>query len=754
MLLLLVFSEQALAQCGNNNTFLADLTPTSCPGSATNTCVQGGQYVTVDVVAGNTYTFSTCGDTDFDTQITLYNGGTSVGYNDDACGTQSSITWIANYTGSLRVLIDRWPCLNSTACMTLNITCTPPCAGGPVCTGAAADVCETACNLGVLTAPTACPDGVGTQQSWCGSNIGATAANPYSYQLSCSGGGDMPTFVPEVWYSFTPQGNSLSIAVNGLISPSIGLWSGDCAGLAGIGCANGSGSANLIVEPVIPGNTYYLQVSGGSVGDVDDFELSITNSFNCDICLTEASISVNPPPTNGFYQNGTSVEFCYTIDTWVQQNINWLHGVQVSFGAGWDQSTLTTVPAASVDGMGTWNWYTGPIASAIPANGSFPSGFYYESIQDDDFDNSPSDPGDNYGDEGDGGWEFCWTITSSDCPPGSDGMNLGVNVTTTADGESGDWTSYACSPDPSVVSNAILTCCPEPILVNLVANPCFGDCLGSATVVGDGIGPYNYTWVRDSNNSIVFTDNNNGGSSTAINLCAGTYTITVEDTYSSCVTEIVVTITEPTVVSGSSINSPATCNAFSDGSTTVTASGGTPPYTFDIGSGPQASGAFIGLAAGSYSVTVLDANNCSDVVPITISEPTPVVGTLDATVDADCNGAATGSATVSASGGTAPYTFDIGAGPQASGTFTGLTAGSYTVNILDANSCPTSVAVVIAEPAVLVLSEDAVTDATCGSANGSFTVSASGGTTAYSYDIGSGPQASGTFTALVAGTYN
>jgi hypothetical protein len=46
---------------------------------------------------------------------------------------------------------------------------------------------------------------------------------------------------------------------------------------------------------------------------------SISNSFNCDICLSEASITATPPPTNGFYQNGTSVDFCYNIDALTEQ---------------------------------------------------------------------------------------------------------------------------------------------------------------------------------------------------------------------------------------------------------------------------------------------------------------------------------------------------------------------------------------------------------------------------------------------------
>ena len=120
------------------------------------------------------------------------------------------------------------------------------------------------------------------------------------------------------------------------------------------------------------------------------------------------------------------------------------------------------------------------------------------------------------------------------------------------------------------------------------------------------------------------------------------------------------------------------CNGASDGTATVSASGGTSPYTYDIGSGAQASGSFTGLSAGSYTVTITDDNNCTTTVGVTINEPTALVGSLDATTDVLCNGGADGTATVSASGGTSPYTYDIGSGTQASGSFTGLSAGSYT----------------------------------------------------------------------------
>ena len=122
-------------QCGNDNVQTGTAVTPNCPGTTTISCVQGGQYALVNVVAGNTYTFSTCGAT-FDTQITLYNntGGPSIGYNDDACGLQSTVTWTATFTGQVRVLVDQYFCTNGTTCAPLEITCTTPPAGDCVYT--------------------------------------------------------------------------------------------------------------------------------------------------------------------------------------------------------------------------------------------------------------------------------------------------------------------------------------------------------------------------------------------------------------------------------------------------------------------------------------------------------------------------------------------------------------------------------------------------------------------------------------------
>ena len=89
--------NSTFSQCTFNNTNVSTVTLPGCPGSASVTCLHAGESVGVNVTAGNIYTFSTCGSTTFDSELTLYNtaGVTMLGYNDDFCGTQSQIPVLA-----------------------------------------------------------------------------------------------------------------------------------------------------------------------------------------------------------------------------------------------------------------------------------------------------------------------------------------------------------------------------------------------------------------------------------------------------------------------------------------------------------------------------------------------------------------------------------------------------------------------------------------------------------------------------------
>ncbi len=119
----------AHAQCANDNVFWTALNPTGPGNTQTTSSIWGGEYVTVNVCAGATYTFQTCGSS-FDTQITVYNstGGTSLAYNDDGCGLQSTITWTSTFNGTVNVLVDAFFCASNTTFATLSVTQVTACA--------------------------------------------------------------------------------------------------------------------------------------------------------------------------------------------------------------------------------------------------------------------------------------------------------------------------------------------------------------------------------------------------------------------------------------------------------------------------------------------------------------------------------------------------------------------------------------------------------------------------------------------------
>jgi len=114
-LFLLLSTIKTFGQCSFNNTFYLNLTPTSAGTTVSDACVYGGDLVTVNVVAGQKYTISTCNSVEFsDSQITLYNGSglTVLGYDDDFCAPYLTIIWVDTYTGVINVVVDEYPCLN------------------------------------------------------------------------------------------------------------------------------------------------------------------------------------------------------------------------------------------------------------------------------------------------------------------------------------------------------------------------------------------------------------------------------------------------------------------------------------------------------------------------------------------------------------------------------------------------------------------------------------------------------------------
>jgi len=280
---------------------------------------------------------------------------------------------------------------------------------------------------------------------------------------------------------------------------------------------------------------------------------------------------------------------------------------------------------------------------------------------------------------------------------------------------------------------------------------CFGGSTGSVTVAGAG-GTPGYDYSLDGGPY--------QGSGTFGTLSAGNFTVTVRDA-NLCTFDVPVTITQPaSAVSGSIISQTIACFGQSTASATASGSGGTPPYEYSLDGGPyQPSGTFSTLSAGSYTITVRDASLCTFNIPLTITEAaTALSGSISSQTDVACFGESTGAVTVSGSGGTTPYEYSWDGGAyQASGTFSSLLAGNYTVTVQDANLCTFDVPVTITEPGSAVSgSISSQTDVLCfGESTGSVTVAGSGGTPSYNYSLDGGPyQTSGTYGGLAAGNYN
>jgi hypothetical protein len=295
-----------------------------------------------------------------------------------------------------------------------------------------------------------------------------------------------------------------------------------------------------------------------------------------------------------------------------------------------------------------------------------------------------------------------------------------------------------CISDTIVVTNAVTVGSPTVTTSSTDAS-CNGNADGTATAVGaGGTAPYSFAW------------SSGGTAATETGLGAGTYTVTVTDA-NGCTATASATVAEPTVLAAMiSATTDATCNGSLDGSATVTVSGGTVSYSFTWPSGGTAA-TETGLAAGTYAVTITDANGCVTTATATINEPAVLATTISST-DESCTGN-DGTVTVTTAGGTTPYAFAWSSGGTAA-TETGLAAGTYTVTVTDANGCvSTNTATVNNGCACTLTAAAAATDASCnGNADGTATATQAGGTAPFTYSWSSGGTAA-TETGLGTGTY-
>ncbi|WP_164108667.1 MULTISPECIES: MBG domain-containing protein [Sphingobacterium] len=331
-------------------------------------------------------------------------------------------------------------------------------------------------------------------------------------------------------------------------------------------------------------------------------------------------------------------------------------------------------------------------------------------------------------------YTYSWSPTGGAAATAT-GLSAGTYTVTVTDANACTTTqSFTITESPSLVATA----------ASQTNVSCYNEANGSATVaVTGGTGTYTYSWAPSG-----------GTAATATGLSAGTYTVTVTDA-NACTTTQSFTITQPSaLVATAASQTDVSCNGGANGSATVAVTGGTGTYTYSWAPSGGTAATATGLSAGTYTVTVTDANACTTTQSFTLMQPAALVATADSQTDVSCNGGANGSATVGVTGGTGTYTYSWAPSGGTAATATGLSAGTYTVTIKDANLCETTQTFTIIQPTALVATAASQTDVSCnGGSNGAATVAVTGGTAPYTYSWSPTGGATATATGLMAGTY-
>jgi len=307
--------------------------------------------------------------------------------------------------------------------------------------------------------------------------------------------------------------------------------------------------------------------------------------------------------------------------------------------------------------------------------------------------------------------------------------------------------------------------------------PCAGSADGAITItVNGGEAPYIYELIDASTSAIISYSTDYGAIYTFAGLEASEYEVKVTSNDSQ--EELMaVTVEEPELLDLIGyVITPITCNGANDGVIEVEVSGGTAPYQFELYRDGVLSTQTIqsiysnvtypNLEEGVYSVIVVDGNNCTAVTQdIILIEPIPFAVNLAIVNDISCSGASNGEIEVTATGGTAPYQFELWdsngdiLATQSSNIFTNLGVGSYNVNVLDAYGCSETIDLIFEEPESLEVAVS-INDVSCsGEIDGGIEVTTTGGTAPYQFELWNSngtiltTQSSNIFTNLGAGSY-
>lgn len=158
------------------------------------------------------------------------------------------------------------------------------------------------------------------------------------------------------------------------------------------------------------------------------------------------------------------------------------------------------------------------------------------------------------------------------------------------------------------------------------------------------------------------------------------------------------------------------------------------------------------IPSGTYTIHMEDAAGCTADTTINFPNITTMTSSIVLDSPAEC-GSNSGAFTVTATTGTPTYNYDIGAGPQVSGSFTGLAPGLHVIEITDNAGCLIFDSIMVPDTSTIALALGSVTPVHCGTSDGTITVVGSGGVGPYTYTIGPDTQTSAVFDSLSSGIY-
>ncbi|RMG95043.1 MAG: hypothetical protein D6706_12910, partial [Chloroflexi bacterium] len=555
-----------------------------------NSCVKGGEYVIVNVCIGAHYRFETCGTPGFlDSKITVYDstGTDTLVFNDDACGPTgwlSRVTWVASYTGKVHVLVDQsagTACLHDNHCYSLKVVQVTPCCDVPQII-----VNDAVCN--------------GTNTGWAVA-IGAGTA-PWDYKWKNSSGqfirqrigifgpdtlrnlpaGNYSVIVEESGACIITQNFTINepppitdtivtsdVPCNGLGNGSITLTVGGGTPPYGYLWSNNATTANL---SNLNGGTYTVTIT-----DANGCQKTDSATINEPLPLTLSS-SFNPVSCNG--GNDGSVSVTVTGGT---PGYNYL----------WSTVPPETTP--SVSGLSAGTYFvvvtdnnnciaadtvtvTQPPALSVTTGFKKPlcflwtDGYAYVQVT-----------------GGVAPYAYQWNTTP--VQTNDTAFNLGA----------GQYTVTITDANNCTASATVNVTQPPPLQLtpSSTAAFCFGDSTGAAIVsVIGGTAPYTYLWNTNPPQTTPI----------AINVPAGSYSVTVTDN-NGCQDSTISVVTEPPPLVASFSITDVSCHGGNDGEIDMTPSGGTPPYSY-LWSTSATTQDITGLAAGTYFVTTTDNNNC------------------------------------------------------------------------------------------------------------------------------------------------